>query len=62
VAGRTKKEHYNENCEKLKEIQKKYREENKEKVKETQKKYYEKNKEILKQKLLSRNFADVNLG
>jgi hypothetical protein len=50
IAGRTKKEYYQENKEKIKEREKEYREENKEKIKERDKDYYEKNREKVKER------------
>lgn len=46
VAGRTKKEYYQDNIEKIKE----YRKNNKEQIKKTNQKYYENNKEEIKDK------------
>jgi FtsZ-interacting cell division protein YlmF len=45
IAGRTKKEYYEDNKEKLLEQKKQYRNDNKEKIKKKHKKYYENNKE-----------------
>ena len=45
IAGRTRKEYYDENKEQMKE----YRENNKEKIKEQKKEYYENNKEQIKE-------------
>jgi len=45
IAGRTDKEYYNDNKEKLLEYQKEYNEENKEKINEQKKIYYENNKD-----------------
>ena len=48
IAGRTFKEYYEENFEKVKKIRSKYYNQNKEKVREQQKKYYLANKDKLK--------------
>ena len=49
VAGRTVKEYYKDNKEKIKEKAKEYRENNKEKIRESKKKYRENNKEKIKE-------------
>ena len=49
VAGRTKKEYYEDNKEKIKEYYKEWYDDNKEKIKEYQKEYYEDNKEKINQ-------------
>ena len=58
------KKWYEQNKEKIKEKNKKYKTENAEILKQKRKEYLARPevKEKLKQKLLSRNFADVNLG
>lgn len=53
IAGRTKKEYYETNIDKIKiyqkEVNKEYHEQNKDKIKEQKKEYYEENKEYKKQ-------------
>jgi len=56
IPGRTKKEHYEDNKEKLLQYQKEYRKDNKEKLAQYEKKRYEANKEkILQQKAMKIN-------
>ena len=50
IAGRTKREYYEENLDKFKENGKKYREENADKIKEKEKKYREENADRIKEK------------
>lgn len=50
IPGRTRKEYYKVNKEKMKEYKKKYREKNIDKIKEINKSYYEKNKEKILEK------------
>lgn len=50
IAGRTQKEYYQDNKEKLDEIGKEWRKKNREKIKQYMKEYYEKNQEKLIQK------------
>ena len=57
VAGRNRKQHYEDNKEILKEQRKKNYENNKDKEKEYQKEYYELNKEILKEQR-KKNYED----
>ncbi len=49
IAGRTEREYYNENIEKVKEYKKKYQQDNKEKLAEEKKEYYINNKEKLQE-------------
>ena len=51
IAGRTKKEWYEDNADKIKENKKEYRQENIDIIKEKRKKYYEKNSDIIKEKV-----------
>jgi len=47
IAGRTRKQHYDDNKESLKDYSKQYRKANKETIKEYNKKYYEANKKTI---------------
>ena len=61
IAGRTKKEWYEDNADKIKENKKEYRQENIDIIKEKRKKYYEKNSDIIKEKVKNyqKNNADI---
>ena len=49
IEGRTRKEHYEDNKDELKEYRKEYRKDNKDKIQEQRKKHYEDNKDKIKE-------------
>ena len=59
ISGRTRKEYYQENLEKLKETNTKYHQENADKIKERQKIYYNENTEKLKDQ--NKSYYEQNL-
>jgi hypothetical protein len=58
IPGRTKKEHYEDNKDKILEKNKEYRELNKDKIAENKKEYYEDNKDKLLEK--QKEYAELN--